>query len=477
MTGPVFPFAGFAGTSRGSFFRAPAWVDESKPPGTTSQASAYCPSPHWWAQAYTGYSLFFSPNLVWLAIALAVWALAPYDIDAAVRDGTLTAAWWRTRASVNLAVVYAYFGFWHVSLYWLGAGRRPFKADRAPLRYGRLAHNLLYTTLGVLQWTGWEALVVRAYASGRLPYLRDDEAFGTLAGGLNLLLSFFWVPLWRSWHFYFAHRLLHIRPLYRFVHSLHHRNTDIEPFSGLCMHPVEHLYYFACAAPSLYVYASPFAFMWNGMHLLLSPAASHSGFEDHFQSDQFHYLHHKFFECNYGPADNPFDRWFGTFRDRLEPPAAKAAGGGGGPAVTDAKATVLGAPDRSFCVYALLAVCAPLAALRAALSDASAFAVPGVSGATAVALLCSVGPVAVGALLLTLADARKALAQPRATLASPFHKERLLGALGMHVGVGAAMTVLPVYHLVRMSLAPPGEAAYCSVHTCAETVLAAAGRR
>ena len=76
--------------------------------------------------------------------------------------------------------------------------------------------------------------------------------------------------------------------LYRYVHALHHRNTDIEPFAGLSMHPVEHMYYFACFAPSLWVFASPFAFMWNGIHLLISPAASHSGWEDHFQSDQFH---------------------------------------------------------------------------------------------------------------------------------------------------------------------------------------------
>lgn len=36
-------------------------------------------------------------------------------------------------------------------------------------------------------------------------------------------------------------RLLHFKPLFQQVHSLHHRNTDIEPFAGLCMHPVEHL--------------------------------------------------------------------------------------------------------------------------------------------------------------------------------------------------------------------------------------------
>ena len=34
-----------------------------------------------------------------------------------------------------------------------------------------------------------------------------------------------------------AHRMLHARALYKFVHSLHHRNADPEPFSGISMHP------------------------------------------------------------------------------------------------------------------------------------------------------------------------------------------------------------------------------------------------
>ena len=29
----------------------------------------------------------------------------------------------------------------------------------------------------------------------------------------------------------------------------------------------------------------------------------------------FHYLHHKFFECNYGGVTIPLDRWFGSFHD------------------------------------------------------------------------------------------------------------------------------------------------------------------
>jgi hypothetical protein len=60
------------------------------------------------------------------------------------------------------------------------------------------------------------------------------------------------------------------------------------------MHPIEHLYYYSCILPNLVPYfCSPFAFLWNGVHLLLAPGASHSGFEDHFQADGFHYMHHR----------------------------------------------------------------------------------------------------------------------------------------------------------------------------------------
>ena len=31
--------------------------------------------------------------------------------------------------------------------------------------------------------------------------------------------------------------MLHVRALYKFVHALHHRNADPEPFSGISMHP------------------------------------------------------------------------------------------------------------------------------------------------------------------------------------------------------------------------------------------------
>ena len=475
----VFTFRGFAGSTKGSFFQTPDWVDKRKAPGTTSQSIAYAKSPDWWMPMMTGYSLLFSPNLIWLLIALAEYWLCPYDLEAAARG--IAASWVSRRLAVNLFITFSYVLFWHVSLYWLGWGTRPFRENRQ-WRWSKVLHNAFYNVLAAAQWTGFEVVLMLSWSSGKLPYLSDEAAFGTGDGFLNFVASLFWVPLWRTWHFYFAHRLLHVRPLYKYVHSLHHRNTDVEPFAGLCMHPVEHLYYFACVMPTLFLFASPFAAMWNGVHLLISPAASHSGYEDHFQSDQFHYLHHRYFECNYGPTDCPLDQWFGTFRDRM-PPAAPAVGratrassseeGGGCGEVIDPKASLRGAPEGSFVAYMVLAIVCPFCALAHALHSAShpeyleaVWHIGPLTGAQSVAALVSLGPVVVAMCFLLLSDSAAVSRDPRRALLGPFQAGRITGWLGFHLLMGAAMTILPVYCGVHTALAPVGNSAYCRIHGC-----------
>jgi lathosterol oxidase len=83
------------------------------------------------------------------------------------------------------------------------------------------------------------------------------------------------------------------------------------------MHTSEHLLYFSCALIPPLLGAPAFACYWVGIHALLSPAASHSGFEDHWQGDLYHYIHHSAFNCNYGVVNIPWDGWFGTQRKKL----------------------------------------------------------------------------------------------------------------------------------------------------------------
>jgi len=294
--------------------------------------------------------LINTPNFVWSCMSLALYVGAPYDLSAesSAALAPVSSAFFLERFPIWFGVTFGYFSFWHVSLYMLNMAKRPFIADRT-YNLDKVVHNAFWTTSGIALWTVFENVFAYLWATGRLPYISDMESFSSPWGIAMFAAALMGVPLWRSIHFYFAHRFLHYTPLYKQVHSLHHRNTDIEPFSGLCMHPVEHLYYFACVLPNLVFYCSPFALLWNGMHLLVSPAASHSGYEDHFQSDLFHYLHHRYFECNYAGSDAAFmDIAFGTFVGSF---ANHPVDKDGPKPREDAKSSLRLVPSQEFIVY------------------------------------------------------------------------------------------------------------------------------
>ena len=315
---------GIGGSSDGAFFgTTPSWVDEAKPPGHSSQMPPAWTS--WLRGVLQLKHLLYSPNLIWLAITVVVYVAFPYDLEGARRDGfvsprVLPSSWWSSRVWINMAVMLIYYGGWEVAAL---RGRRKFNF-RSWVSSQRVTHNLLFTTLGTLQWTAFEVIFVWLWATGRLPYVADADALATPGNVARMVLWTAAIPLWRGFHFYWvrlgvwgggvavvccrvflgdrgstlprfsplarstvslalsislyttlrvhsllalsrtythththtlllrllsaptpfptqAHRLLHISALYRFVHSLHHRNIDIEPFSGLSMHPVEHL--------------------------------------------------------------------------------------------------------------------------------------------------------------------------------------------------------------------------------------------
>lgn len=130
--------------------------------------------------------------------------------------------------------------------------------------FDKVGHNMFWGASGLAILVVFENVFAFLWATGRLAYEPDAAAFGTTggtffqrhlcprrprhapiddscAGMLRFAAALALTPLWRNVHFYFAHRLIHFGPLYVHIHALHHRNTDIEPFAGLSMHPIEHL--------------------------------------------------------------------------------------------------------------------------------------------------------------------------------------------------------------------------------------------
>jgi sterol desaturase/sphingolipid hydroxylase (fatty acid hydroxylase superfamily) len=131
------------------------------------------------------------------------------------------------------------------------------------------------------------------------------------------------LPFWSDFHFYLIHRLIHWPPFYRRVHSLHHNNVNPGPFSGLSMHPVEHVLYFSGVLLFLIVPSNNLHIIGQLVLKALGPAQTHSGYDKVViggntvidTHSYAHYLHHKYFECNYADALVPLDLWFGTFND------------------------------------------------------------------------------------------------------------------------------------------------------------------
>ena len=187
--------------------------------------------------------------------------------------------------------------------------------------------NMLWTCAsGVTVWTAYEAGFMWAYANDLLPfYLRVSEHPVWFAATLLA------IPFWTSLHFYFVHRLLHWRPLYRIAHALHHRNDNVGPWSGLSMHPIEHLLYLSSILIHAAFASHPLLIFFHMQWNTLGAASSHTGFEAlTFRGrpilvlGSFHHqLHHRFYDCNYGNPFMPWDRWLGTDHDGT--PQAMAA--------------------------------------------------------------------------------------------------------------------------------------------------------
>ena len=434
---------GLGGLCKGSFFKAPIdSVAAGKPPGMSLPQTPPKPLKGTFFRIMIGKEFCYSPNLSWFLMVAAAWCVFPYNLDEYNSDdkeanvATLLELV-KNRLVINHSLALFYISFWHWALYIRGFCERPYVPNRI-YNVPKVLHNLFYTVMGILQWTLVEGAFIHLYKSGRLPYV---DAMANPSVMLQTLVLSILLPSFRDVHFYFAHRFIHLRPLYKYVHSLHHRNTDIEPFSGLAMHPIEHLYYYTCYHPNLVlplvgIVISPFLVFWMGAHLVISPACSHSGFEDHFSASTEHYLHHRFCDVNFAAGIN-FDAYFGTHKTTLPLPDNASESRELPPPPADPKSTLRLLPEHPEYVIGI--------ALMVLWALKSYQTVPPLW----VAMVISVGPT-LWAVILALATAPKSLSLKKSFLA-PFDKDSF-GSLALHLGVGFVMGVLPATHLLYVFL-------------------------
>ncbi|NKB50642.1 MAG: sterol desaturase family protein [Rhizobiaceae bacterium] len=215
--------------------------------------------------------------------------------------------------------LHLYFHRWKRQQKKLKFDGRDLRAKSKGFTFGNQVADNMFWSLGsgVAFWTAYEVLMFWAMANGYAPHLAWAD------NPLWFAALFFLTPVWISFHFYWIHRWLHWPPLYRLAHALHHRNTNVGPWSGFSMHPIEHLLFLSSVLIHFVIAAHPVHILFHLQHQALTAATSHTGFEGVLVGDKnrlalgtfHHQMHHRYFECNYGNLEVPWDKWFGSFHD------------------------------------------------------------------------------------------------------------------------------------------------------------------
>ncbi len=274
-----------------------------------------------WFFGFPGYLLPW--NVLYAIAALLIWAFLTPSL---ATMETFSLGWAGLILLRNFSLAIAVYGAWHMWLYvWrkqdtsFKYNRQWPKNDSSAFTFKNQTYDNMFHTLvsGVPIWTAYEVLMLRAYSNGIAPLFTFAE------NSVGFTAIFFLVPFIHEVGFYFAHRLLHWPPLYKIAHKLHHRNTNPGPWSGLSMHPIEHVIYFSTILLFLIIPAHPIHMINLASRLGVGPAQGHTGFdrvvvgeEASMDTSYFaHYLHHKYFEVNYSDGMVPLDRWFGSFHD------------------------------------------------------------------------------------------------------------------------------------------------------------------
>lgn len=210
-------------------------------------------------------------------------------------------------------------------------GRERLRGARIPqksrLDAAQIRREVKYTLATLLVGAMNAALISWLYASGHTALTLDAASWGVARSVATVAALLMVNELW----FYAWHRLLHHPRLFRYIHAVHHKSVDVNPFSSYAFHPLEGLLLGAWVLPCVLlvpIYV-PLLGLLQGLGLA-NNVLSHLGYELYprallrvpllrwVNTSTFHSLHHTRLRGNYGLMLRVLDRWFGTEVDDYE---------------------------------------------------------------------------------------------------------------------------------------------------------------
>lgn len=202
-------------------------------------------------------------------------------------------------------------------------GRKLFAKRRIPTRFdfgrAQLTREVMNTFLTLGIGTLSAVVIIVLFKRGQTQLVTGQWSVLQNLGAFVALIVFN-----DAW-FYFWHRLLHHPRVFPFVHAVHHRSADVNPFTSYSFHALEGFILGAWSIPmALFVPMSLEALGAAQVFGLANNVMSHLGYEllptwwvrvpvlKWTNSATFHSLHHSRFNGNYGLVFRFWDRLFGT---------------------------------------------------------------------------------------------------------------------------------------------------------------------
>jgi sterol desaturase/sphingolipid hydroxylase (fatty acid hydroxylase superfamily) len=153
-------------------------------------------------------------------------------------------------------------------------------------------------------------------------HLRDHSLFYFVASILFIILL-------HDTYFYWTHRLMHWKRIFRYVHRVHHLSHNPTPLAAFAFHPLEAVIEAGIMPLVAWVIpAHPLALAISGLYMILMNVMGHLGYElfpksfvrnkwlNWQNTSTHHNMHHHYSKHNYGLYFNWWDRLMGTNHPR-----------------------------------------------------------------------------------------------------------------------------------------------------------------
>jgi sterol desaturase/sphingolipid hydroxylase (fatty acid hydroxylase superfamily) len=196
--------------------------------------------------------------------------------------------------------------------------------QRMPARrqvFTEIGFSLL--TLFILATVGW--LIV---AGGRKGINQVYINFSDYPGwyfAASILLTI----LLHDAYFYWTHRFMHWKPIFPYVHKVHHLSHNPTPWAAFAFHPLEAIIEAGILPLATFLYPMhPYAIGIFTLYMLLLNILGHLGYElfpknfvrskwtNWHNTSTHHNMHHRYTKGNYSLYFNWWDKWMGTNHKR-----------------------------------------------------------------------------------------------------------------------------------------------------------------